>query len=335
MGAGLRAVPARADRLGQTRRRLAHATGQPGTKSPGLVRSLAQRVSGRLPYGGGVELQVAWSRLQRRLNTREFAALVQGFRALLPLETDARRLEDLALSARVCGSFTGWRMRMLLNLPPDRLERVVHVRGLQVLETLRDSGQGGVVVLSKFGAGVAVPLILSRLGCPLWSVEAGDHVAMAGLPVVPGLSVLEWKTDDPALRELRILRATRRLLEGHSIVCMPGDGDARAALRAIAMPFLGRARRFPTGFAYLSVITGSPAVPVFSTLSRSGRIDIEILPPLHPRPDDVTTEEKAQSVLRAYVELLEERWRTSPGNVLPGQIRRYIELPPAADMPAS
>jgi lauroyl/myristoyl acyltransferase len=255
-------------------------------------------------------------------------SVADAIRAIVPLETDSRRIEDLALSALVCGRFTGWRMRTLLNSPGDQLERVVHVRGLEILETARDSGRGCVIVISKFGANVAVPLLLSRLGYRLWSSEARDHLAMAGLVDVPGVNVLEWDPDDASLRELRTLRATRRLLEARNMVCMAGDG--RATLKSVILPFLGRARPFAIGFAYLAVATDSPAVPVFSTLSRSGRIDLEILPPLRPKADDMTPDEKARTMLKTYVQLLEEKWKEHPGNVLPGQIRRFARLPVVA-----
>lgn len=311
--------------------RLLESSGRLDPKRPGSLRSLAQRLSGFIPYGPSTWVQVAWYRLQRWLRTRDFMTVVEALRTLVPPQTDPRHLEDLALNALVCGRFTGWRMRTLLNVPDDRLERVVHVSGLEILEAVRDAGRGGVIVISKFGANAAVPLLLSRLGCRVWSVEGGDHLAMAGLPDVPGVSVLEWVTDDVPLRELRMLRATRRLLEDRNMVCMPGDGQA--AVRGVVLPFLGRARAFPMGFAYLSAITDTPAVPVFSTLSRSGRIDLEILPPLRHGADDATPDEKALTLLRTYVQLLEERWREHPGNVLPGQIRRFAQFPAAAGGP--
>jgi hypothetical protein len=257
--------------------------------------------------------------------------VVEALHTIVPPETDPRRLQDLALNALVCGRFTGWRMRTLVNLPGNRLERVVDVRGRETLEAVRESDHGSVIVMSKFGANVAVPLLLSRLGCRLWSVEGGDHLAMAGLPSIPGVSVLEWEPRGVPLRELRALRATRRLLEDRNMVCVPGDGQA--ALRSVVLPFLGRARPFPIGFAYLAVVTDSPAVPVFSTLSRSGRIGLEILPPLRPGADDATPEQKALTLLKTYVQLLEARWREYPDNVLPGQIRRFAQLPMAAGGP--
>jgi lauroyl/myristoyl acyltransferase len=186
-----------------------------------------------------------------------------------------------------------------------------------------------MIVNSKFGAGEAVPLLFTRLGYPLWSLERRSHPDMAGLAWV--VRVLELARMEPL--GLRELRAAQRLLEQGGILHLAGDGIVSSG--GVVLPFLGRARRFPQGFAHLSVRTGAPAVPVFATLAPSGRsIDIQILPPLPSGQDGANLADRVRVMLDAYAQLLGRMWRTHPSNIQPPQLRKYVALPRLGEPPA-
>lgn len=290
-------------------------------RRPGPLRSLWHRVSSLVPYGPSLRMQVAWLRLRRWFQSRDVLEVMDLLRAVLPRDTDSRRLADTALGCLLCVRFIGWRMRALARSPRARLDRVVRFHGLEVLHGLRETGRGFMIVNSKFGAGEAVPLLFARFGYPLWSLEGTSHLDMAGLPGIVG--VLELARVEPL--GLRELRAARKLLEEGCVLHLAGDGNIGTS--GVVLPFLGRARRFPEGFAYLSARTGSPVVPVFSTMAPSGRIDVEILPPLPSGPDDARLGERVLLMLKAYAQLLERKWTAHPSNLLPTELRKYVKLP--------
>ena len=93
----------------------------------------------------------------------------------------------------------------------------------------------------------------------------------------------------------------------------------------IPVDFLGRRRVIYTGFAELAVMTGAPVVPVFAGIDGKGRVTLRFMAPLQAAGAD--REEKVESLVRQYAEILMERWRNSPWDVTWKHMRKFPKLP--------
>jgi hypothetical protein len=282
-----------------------------------------QWASGSLPYAWSIRLQRASVQLQRYTRGARYREALRLSRAMLPPGHVGRDARAVAIGALTASTFTGWRLRALAGLGPEALDRTVRIEGRPRLPAPGGAGQGAVLVNSRMGAGICVPLVLARLGYEVGSIEGMDHPDRAGLGRVPGLRVFDLGPQGAFA--LPHLRAALAILRRGGLVHTAGDGDRGAG--GIQVPFRGRLGSFGEGFAALAVLAEVPVLPVFARMDARGRMDLEILPPLPDDPAAGDRRTRIRLLVEAYVCLLETRWSERPAEVLVRSIRAYTLLP--------
>jgi hypothetical protein len=279
--------------------------------------------SGSIPYSWSIRLQRASVQLQRCTRSARYREALRLSRAILPPGGAGRDARRVAIGSLTGSTFTGWRLRALAGLSPEALERTVRIEGRQRLPAPGGAGRGAVLVNSRMGAGICVPLVLARLGYEVGSIEGMDHPGRAGLPRVPGLRVFDL--GPRGTFALPHLRAALAILSRGGLVHTAGDGDRGAG--TIQVPFRGRWGSFGEGFAALAILAGVPVLPVFARMDARGRLDLEILPPLPDDPAARDRRARARRLVEAYVRLLEARWAETPAEILVRSLRAYTRLP--------
>lgn len=218
-----------------------------------------------------------------------------------------------------------WRLSALAKLENADFERVVTIEGLHHLqgETDSESGAGVILANTHHGASRCVPISLARSGIQLTSLESHDVLAKIGAVNRQNLNVVEVGKGEGFV--LKQVRKVQKLLKGGGILHIVPDGLQGSS--GTPLPFLGRERPFATSFAELAVDTGARVVPVSSALDGQGRVTIELHPPL-PAPDkDALRSAKINGLLHAYVDFLQQRWRTTPENIRQHHLHFYQKLP--------
>jgi len=91
----------------------------------------------------------------------------------------------------------------------------------------------------------------------------------------------------------------------------------------MARPFLGRPRRFPQSFGFLSLSTGATCLPVFVRSDEFGAIRLEICPALQTGDPSLPAEDRIAGMIDGYSSELEKRWLSDYGNVPPHSLQLY------------
>lgn len=270
-----------------------------------------------LPYGavsGVAPWLVGLSALQRGSLGRE----ARRFQAMRPLARDPanfRRATGRFLASTGWRRLYDWRLQAAQHRDPKRLARWFPVEGVEWLEQARSLGRGVVLLNSHYGLGRLVPYFLTAQGIPMLSIE-GRSLLQA-----EGLEVASVKGSFPA----QVLRRGRQaLLEGR-VVHTTGDGYQGES--GEVLPFLGRQRRFPAGFAMLAVRCEAVVVPVFAPVDDRGRVRIQLQEPLSIGDPSLSPALRSAELIQQYIRMLEERWTRDPGNVTTGHVSKYLALP--------
>jgi lauroyl/myristoyl acyltransferase len=198
------------------------------------------------------------------------------------------------------------------------LEEWFPVSGLEHLRAARERGQPAILLNSHYGAGRIIPLLLCRLGFEVHSLEGRDGVE-------------EWQIERPAGYTVAPLGSTflaravaeaQLALKQGKIVHLAADGSRGQS--GLEIPFLGRRRRFASGFAEMALTCGAAAFPVFARYDETGRAHVGILGPLEPADRSRSRREQVEHLLKQYVRLLEAQWRADPANVRYTQLKKYF-----------
>ena len=191
------------------------------------------------------------------------------------------------------------------------------IRGIENLESLErciGSGRGFVALTAHIGNWEMGGLLLGGRAGEIAVVYVPDRFRIiesyrsryrrsAGIVEVP-------ITDDPlsALWALRVLRAG-------GVVAVQGDRDFNDS--GIPVPFFGEAAYFPRGPAVLSLLSGSPILPVFilrgedSTGPGSGGFRVVVSDPIEPQGDP-REEAAVEALVRKIVPVIERMVRAHP-----------------------
>lgn len=208
-------------------------------------------------------------------------------------------------------------LRAFATMTDQEFDTRLEIVGLERLNEAVAAGRGVILLNSHFGPGRLVPIILARLGWDLGHVSPINEVAILDLNL-PG------KIDHIALGpefDLRVLATMRaRLLEGRIV---HGTGDGMRGNAFVARPFLGKPRRFPQSFGFLSLSTGAPCLPVFVRSDEFGAIRLEICPALKAGDPSSPAETRISGMIDGYSAELEKRWLTDYGNVPPHSLQLY------------
>ncbi|MFG0320716.1 MAG: hypothetical protein ACF8XB_25810, partial [Planctomycetota bacterium JB042] len=125
-------------------------------------------------------------------------------------------------------------------------------------------------------------------------------------------------------RPERIAQRTRQLrraaaaLEAGGVVVVGGDGVHGAA--GIDVPFLGGRRRFRLGPASLAVGGAAALVPLFSSISADGRIELRFEPAVEA--DGTDDDARIDELTRRLAARFEAAWPRLLGSLRWGILRR-------------
>lgn len=223
---------------------------------------------------------------------------------------------------------TPWRDRILARYSDNDIGQWVHLSGLEHLEGAVAGGRGVVLLGSHFVGQRIAMLRLARMGYPLHVLESQRRYENLGVEGSRSIRVIQLDTDGRFYLRAVYLAQTA-LRAGGLLVTM---GDAYFGSTSLPVDFLGRERTFRTGFAELALGAGSPVVPVFPSIHRSGQIRVDILPPLDPGPAAMDHRQRVEGLVGQYAGLLAHRWKSDPANVSWNSFREYYHR--ARDLPS-
>lgn len=235
-----------------------------------------------LPYEAGMRLQRLW--LSSPAVRRQFTAqeqLVHRWSELTGVP-DANAAFHTSL---LTNTWTAWRLRALTK--SLGASQWVTVQGDATLWQAQPQPQGRIYLVMHS------PLAhLFYRGLIAGGVKA--------LPLYGHTGEFELREYD---RSAQVYQAYQALLRGEAIVIA---GDGGKGHQHIVVPFFGGERPFLQGGAELAVQTGAALIPVFCTLATSGRVDIEVCPPL--ARGDGAAQAQIERLTRAYADLVVARW---------------------------
>ncbi|GAB4440060.1 MAG: hypothetical protein Kow0031_22010 [Anaerolineae bacterium] len=257
-----------------------------------------------LPYGLGTRLQKIWLRLpviQHRV--QKAGAIFDQWLALAGLDDAGGRQKEL--SQRV-NTWRWWRRVCLQQ--PETFERWVTVKGIGNLDDAVATGRPIITVGTHTALGNAVMRMAMKrqTGQQGWTLgysPAGQIDAVA-----------------------KVLTAQQMLARGETVNI---NGDGAQGNRGIEAPFFGRLWLFRSGGAELALDHNAIMLPVFNTMSDSGRIVVEFLPPFTTSAQ--TRAEQIEELTRQYAALLESRWPSLLSNMKWGKLQQIYEYGPRND----
>jgi KDO2-lipid IV(A) lauroyltransferase len=139
---------------------------------------------------------------------------------------------------------------------------------------------------------------------------------------------LRKKWDEPyvmAVRSHLLFQSQRALSEGRIVSILP-DGF-HGNHEGLRFDFHGRQRTFRTGFAELALDTGATIVVVSARIDLTGRVLVDVAPPL-TLPPTAPRAEQITSVLTQFVEILRSHWSAHPAAVPWWHMRKHLALTP-------
>jgi lauroyl/myristoyl acyltransferase len=102
----------------------------------------------------------------------------------------------------------------------------------------------------------------------------------------------------------RQLADALKVLRAGGVLGIAGDGTMGEG--GFQLPFFGRLLTFRSGFADMSLRSGSPILPVYEYLQSDGRVVLEFGSPL--LPGDGKRENQLEAILQQYVRSLTNHW---------------------------
>lgn len=215
-----------------------------------------------------------------------------------------------------------WRGIALSNANDMDFQKWVIHTGLEQVLSRQAIGKASILLLSHTGAGAAIVLALNRMGLKLNAIVYDDFYTGSGIRGIEDVTFLKVGGGDGkySLKEVRL--AYEVLQRGELLVVM---GDGFQGEGAVQKEFLGKLRDFNMGFANLAQLTDTPIFPVFSKIAPDGVISVEVLQPLEVDPQS-TRKKQREALLQQYIFLLEDYWKTKPGNADWMHVKKYLKM---------
>ncbi|MFQ5642249.1 MAG: lysophospholipid acyltransferase family protein [Thiogranum sp.] len=289
------------------------------------------KLSSHIPYGLGARI-LAWICRQRWIQSLFFRPGLDITRRFLPLanpDLDVQEVMARSLAANFMGS---WRLIALDRSSPKTFAHWVRIKGADILESAYREDKGLIVVNAHYGIPRMAPVVISRMGHHVLSLEAVDLFTRLGIAKSNAISIMKigGKENTPLLRE--VYTARKGLAKG-DILHLAADGSFGTS--GIDFALHGKARPFAAGFAELALHTGAKVVPVWSSIDVDGHLTVEFLPVLDPGSDDLEHSDRVRHLIQQYVAGVEKRYSDDPGNVRWVHFHRFFALPGGAESPSS
>lgn len=189
---------------------------------------------------------------------------------------------------------------------PLRAEHPMFVmRGLEYFTSALDQGNG--VILVTFHGNVRFPKFLDMEWIsgsnPIETISF--NLGHKGRYTSSGpLSEEQFSASNAGVA----LDARRQLAEGKAIFILSDTKDQRS--KNYTVHLLGKEYQYKAGFAELSLITGSPIIPVYKYLLEDGRVVTEFLEQLMTNKSEI--EDQVMDLLDQYTTFIADSWRKHP-----------------------
>jgi acyl-CoA synthetase (AMP-forming)/AMP-acid ligase II/acyl carrier protein len=253
-----------------------------------------------LPYALGVRLQRAWLALPgvEQMLFGEKIALLHRWGERIGTPPDAKVIRKNLLA----NSWKGWRNHALTA--PLGASPWVTIQGEAALWQPRRSGPGVIFLVLHSPLSAIFIRGCAASGLQTLTVRGATHD-------------MEMREQD---RSLQLYHAHQILQRGGTVII---GGDGGKGKQGVIVPFFGGWRLFRQGGAELAVQTGAPLVPVFCTITTTGRVDIEVCPPL--TAGGSSTQEQIDALTGAYAELVVARWPQIYHSLAWGNLARWLD----------
>ena len=285
-----------------------------------LVKTLLPALRA-LPPRAALKLVARLGRLEYAVNfrrRRRYGAAVRQAARHFGVDWDANQT-----GRELAANQFRWRARDLLldNLSDLQAEPFFHVRGQDALESALAKGRGVILLFNHFGAFLMPAHWLVRRGFPLrWFTERPRQISR--------LVSRDFGDDGPlGQRKLFIsrrlspgegstaIRHAMRILHAGLIVQIAGDVRWTGGRTAPGI-LLGKRYHFTTTWITLAAMTGSPVVPVYSTMRPDGSCDLEFLSPFEVAPDTPRNPIETARLVQQNLDEIEARIKLHPDNSL-------------------
>jgi len=220
----------------------------------------------------------------------------------------------------------GWRSSSISHMRQLSFRRRVKISGLDEFKKHHKAGKGIILLGTHYGLPAVSFSVFPRLGFKNFYTIIGEKgaesVKFKGLREdrKPKLLVFKRGGESDAFS---MLFEAKELLEKGNILHLLGDGSHGRASHNFN--FLGKVRGYRATFAELALLTGSPIIPVFITPVK-GKIKVDICSPLDLSDTGTDREERVQSIVQQYSDLLEEKWMGNPAFINGGFMEMYNRL---------
>lgn len=235
------------------------------------------------------------------------------------------RLSERAREALVREAFANVARSFVEIVKIDEIRRrageYVEIEGLEVLQEMVASGQGGIIVTGHIGNWELLAAYCSWRGIPVVAVARRIYVSglnelLVNYRARQGVETILRESPEAARRLLRTLKRG-------AILAMLIDQDTNAP--SVSVPFLGRPARTPAGAASLALRRDLPAAAAFIQRRPGGGHRITIAPPFE-KPSTGDEREDVRRLTSAFNDALEaqilgnpsewvwwhRRWRNPP-----------------------
>ncbi len=268
-----------------------------------------------IPYGIGAWV-ISWfckTKFAREEYFKAKTKLFEEFLSNLPGDYNKDELIPMVLNTNF---LKGWRSASLSWIKPSKLHKYVDFPGREYLDNTLKEGKGVIILNSHFGMAQAALTVFPMFGYDnfytIVRAKGLESLKFEGINEKTSPKMLAFKDNSQSELFKQMYKAREVLNEGH-IVHLLGDGYHGMSSNTIS--FLGKLRGFRPSYAELSISTGAVILPTFIDCSMSGKISVEICPPLDPGDESMSSDEKRMHMTVQYAKLLEKRWLKQPWNV--------------------
>lgn len=286
-------------------------------------------LAGTVPYGLGTRLLSGFfgNFLVQDLFFRNRRRQFDRFNATLGRAPNARI--DFTRHLLTCFSLP-WQVNTLSRCDETQLKRLVRIENAQVIDELKAAGRPILLVAYHTGIAKLGPLVLVRLGHDFSAIEPEPYLAMMGARGIERMRSILLRGQGAGFWMKELYQA-RQTLAANGIVQMALDGLQGTG--GVERAFLGRRRVFHISMAKLALETGAAIVLNSATLDEKGRATLRFHGPVDTGEVTLPTETRLKMFLDQYVSLIENTWRTDPGNISVRHIQHYLKSEPMSETP--
>ena len=275
-----------------------------------------------LPLSVSYRLATWLSDIHYFLSFRDRRAVRENLRLVVG---ESKKIEPIVREVfRNFGRYLVEFFRMAKHLDDQYIQENVRIPNLGVIDRVLKQGKGAILLTAHIGNWELGGVVLSRLGYPLLAIALSHKER-------PVNNLFNQQREHQGLRVVPIHLSIRKCLEAlNQNQCVAILGDRNFSSNGQELDFLDRKVSFPKGPALFSLRTGAPIVPIFFVRRGKNLFDLIIDEPIYPpqaiEADLIRQNEQQMTLMRRYVQCIENIVRTYPDQWL--MFRRFwVENP--------